>query len=50
MSNDRHFYFNGSVTYIENYYEDHENHHKDSEDSSEMKNDTDEVVLNRVLR
>ena len=50
MSNDRHFYFNGSVTYIENYYEDHENHHKDSEDSSEMKNDTDEVVFEQSVK
>lgn len=50
MSNDRHFHFNGSVTYIENYYEDHENHHKDSEDSSAMKNDTDEVVFEQSVK
>ena len=45
MSNDRHFYFNGSVTYIENYYEGPGNQHKDSSDSSVQKDDTDEVVF-----
>ena len=46
----RSFHFAGSVPYIENYYESHEHQHKDSDDSSEMKNDTDEVDLNRVIR
>ena len=44
MSNDRHFHFNGSVTYIENYYEDHENHHKDSEDSGHLQKRVDSIA------
>ena len=45
----RSFHFAGSVTYIENYYESHEHQHKDSDDSSEMKNDTDEVVFEQSV-
>lgn len=50
MSNDRHFYFNGSVTYIENYYEGPGNRHKESSDSSVQKNDTDEVVFQQSVK
>lgn len=46
----RNFHFAGSVTYIENYYESHEHQHKDSDDSSEMKNDTDEVVFEQSVK
>ena len=46
----RSFHFAGSVTYIENYYESHEHQHKDSDDSSEMKNDTDEVVFEQSVK
>lgn len=50
MSNDRYFHINGSVTYIENYYEGHENQHKDSSDSSVQKDDTDEVVFQQSVK
>lgn len=44
------FRFNGPVTYIENNYEGVGLQHKNSDVSSEKKNDSDGVVLSRVLR
>ena len=46
----RFFHFNGPVTYIEKNYEGLGLQHKNSEVSSEKKNDSDEVVFEQSVK